>query len=551
MDMQRRIKWVLVGVFFFGLLVAFKNPAEKYFDIAKSLDIFATLFKEVNAYYVDEVEPQKLIRKSIDGMLESLDPYTDYIPEDEMESFRIATTGQYGGIGALIGVVNKKTVITEPYENFPAYQAGLKVGDEIITIDGKNVKGKSITDVSSLLKGQPKTMVEITVRRYGAKEDLLFKIKREKINISNLSYQGMVTSDVGYIRLDDFTPGAGKEVSHAVTSLKEKGAKKIILDLRENPGGLLHEAVNVVSIFIPKGEEVVTTKGKVAEWNKTYNTLNTPVDTTIPLVVLTNDGSASASEIVAGALQDYDRAVLVGQRTFGKGLVQTTRSLSYNAELKVTTAKYYIPSGRCIQELDYTHRHEDGTVDKIADSLRAEFKTRHGRKVYDGGGLNPDVPVKDQYLGTVTVSLINSGLIFDYATKYCTEHSAPANYNSFSLSDKDYSEFTNWLTAQKFSYTTDLEKDAGELIATSKKERYYSELEPFLNSLKNKIESDKANDLIRFKNEIKEELEREIAFHFGYHEGEAAYALSKDEYVLQAEKILNDSVSYRNLLIPN
>ena len=374
--MWRRIKWPVFFGMFVILCFAFRKPAEKYFDIAKSLDIFATLFKEVNTYYVDEVEPEKLIRSGIEGMLQSLDPYTDYISEDEIESFRITTTGQYGGIGALIGVINKKIVITHPYRNFPAFNAGIKVGDEIVSIDGKNIQGKSTSEISTLLKGQPKTEVNLRIRRIGQKENIALKIRREKITLTNLSFFGIVEPEIGYLRLDDFTPGASREVSDALHKLKEQGAKKIILDLRDNPGGLLHEAVNIVSLFIPRGKEVVSTKGKVEEWNKSYKTLNSPVDTEIPLVVLVSDGSASASEIVAGALQDYDRAVLIGRKTFGKGLVQTTRQLAYNSQLKVTTAKYYIPSGRCIQALDYTHRKDDGTVDRVADSLKSEYKNQ-------------------------------------------------------------------------------------------------------------------------------------------------------------------------------
>src|SRR5690606_33786101 len=485
--MRRKLKW------FFGLFallvvgIALREPTEKYFDIARSLDIVATLFREVNAYYVDEVDPEKLIREGIDGMLGSLDPYTDFISEDEIESFRITTTGQYGGIGALIGVVNDKVVITDPYEGYPANKAGLRIGDEIISIDGKNVKGKSTSDISGLLKGQPKTSVNVEVRRLGKKDNIKLSILREKISIRNLDYHGMVDADVGYLKLTDFTPGAGKEVAAAVTTLKEQGAKKLILDLRDNPGGLLNEAVNIVSVFIPKGEEVVSTKGKVKDWNKTYNTLNNPVDKSIPLVVLTNGGSASASEIVAGALQDYDRAVLIGQRTFGKGLVQTTRPLSYNSQLKVTTAKYYIPSGRCIQELDYTHRRDDGSVDRLADSLRSEFKTRNGRKVFDGGGLQPDIEVKDQYLGAVTIALIRQGKIFEYATKYCAEKPAPADYRGFRFSDNDYKEFTEWVTRQDFKYSTTLDKNVSELIATAKDERYYDQIENQLLTLQEKI----------------------------------------------------------------
>lgn len=528
--------------------IALREPTEKYFDIARSLDIFATLFKEVNAYYVDEVDPEKLIREGIDGMLGSLDPYTDYISEDEIESFRITTTGQYGGVGALIGIVNDRIVITDPYEGYPANKSGLKIGDEIVSVDGKNVKGKSTSAVSDLLKGQPRTTVDLEIRRLGQKDNLKFSIEREKISIRNLDYYGMVDTEIGYLKLTDFTPGAGKEVAAAVNNLKQKGAKKLILDLRDNPGGLLNEAVNIVSVFVPKGEQVVSTKGKVKDWNKTYTTLNTPVDKDIPLVVLTNGGSASASEIVAGALQDYDRAVLIGQRTFGKGLVQTTRPLSYNSQLKVTTAKYYIPSGRCIQEMDYSHRRDDGSVERLADSLRSEFKTKNGRKVFDGGGLQPDIEVKDQYLGAVTIALIRQGKIFEYATRYCAEKPAPADYRSFRFSDNDYKEFTEWVDRQNFSYSTTLDKDVSELIATAKDERYYDQLESQLMVLQKKIGANKADDLERFSEEIRQILETEISFHYGLHKGRAENSLSRDNDVVEARNVLNDPAEYNRIL---
>jgi carboxyl-terminal processing protease len=549
--MWRRIKWPLILVLSVVLAFAFRRPAEKYFDIAKSLDIFATLFKEINAYYVDEVEPQKLIRKGIDGMLESLDPYTDYIPEDEIESFRISTTGQYGGIGALIGIINKKTVVTFPYKDFPAYRSGIKVGDEIISVDGKDVQGKSTSDVSALLKGQPKTEIEIKVRRYGQKNDLTFKIKREKISIDNLAYYGLVESEIGYIRLDDFTSGAANEVSSALIELKQKGAKKIILDLRENPGGLLHEAVNVVSLFIPRGEVVVSTKGKVEEWNKTYTTLNSPVDTQIPMIVLVSEGSASASEIVAGSLQDYDRAVLVGKKTFGKGLVQTTRPLAYNSQLKVTTAKYYVPSGRCIQALDYTHRKDDGTVERVADSLKSEFKTKQGRKVYDGGGLDPDVTVEYEPVGTVTSALISSGWVFEFASRYCAENPNQPDLKSFHLTDNDYEKFMKLIKENKFSYSTALERNTKLLIETARKEKYYNELEGQLNLLKNKIDASKSTDMIRFKSEIKQILEEQIAFHYLQNDGQAEVSLPRDKAVLEARRILNDASVYKKILSSN
>jgi len=546
--MRRRIKWLVVLTFFLLVVVAAQKPAEKYFDIAKSLDIFATLFKEVNAYYVDEVEPQKLIRHGIEGMLESLDPYTDYIPEDELETFQITTTGQYGGIGALIGIVNKKIVVTHPYKNFPAYRSGIRVGDEIISINGKNVQNKNPTEISALLKGNPKTTLELKIRRAGKSETVTHQLAREKISITNLSFSGLVETDIGYIRLDDFTPGAAREVSEAVLDLKHKGAKKIILDLRNNPGGLLLEAVNIVSLFVDKDLDVVSTKGKVEEWNKTYKTLNKPIDKKIAMIILVGEGSASASEIVAGAMQDYDRAVLVGQRTFGKGLVQTTRPLAYNSQLKVTTAKYYIPSGRCIQALDYTHRKDDGTVERFADSLKSEYKTKGGRKVFDGGGLDPDISVEDEYVGTITSALINKGLVFEFASKYCAQNPTKPDLKSFRLSDKDFENFLSFAKSQKFSYTTALEDDITKLVDVAKKEPYYDQLSRDLKELETKIQASKSSDLANYKSEIMNILQEQIGFHYDLYEGQAAVTLDHDKAILEARKVLNDSLRYNKLL---
>lgn len=544
---MKRSKWIIVLVAAVVMSFAF-TQTNRYFEIAKSLDIFATLFKEVNAYYVDDVEPKKLVRTGINSMLESLDPYTDYIPEEELENFRVLTTGQYAGIGALISVINGKTVITHPYKNFPAYTAGVRVGDEIIAINGKNMMGKPTQEITTYLKGQAKTEVELKVRRAGA-GDLTFKIKREKITISNITYYGMVgTADVGYIKLDEFTPGAAKEVNEAVQRLKSQGAKKLILDLRDNLGGLMHEGINIVNLFIPKNLEVVSTKGKVAEWNKTYSTLNNPLDTEMPIAVLVSGSSASAAEIVSGSLQDYDRAVLVGKKTFGKGLVQTTRQLPYGSEVKITVAKYYIPSGRCIQALDYAHRNDDGSVNKTVDSLRAEFKTKGGRKVFDGNGIDPDVSVEDQYLSTVTSSLIQEGFIFEYASKYCGENPVKSDFKPFKLSDTEYTKFTEWLKMQKFSYTSDLESSANALIKTAKQERYYAEMESQLNDLKKRIDANKATDLVRFKTEISEALEQQIAFHYALTDGEALVSLPRDKTVAEAIKVLNDNQRYKKIL---
>ncbi|MFN7261546.1 MAG: S41 family peptidase [Cyclobacteriaceae bacterium] len=550
MNKKFRITTLLLLIGMAGIL-AFRAPAEKYFDIAKSLDIFATLFKEVNTYYVDEVDPKKLIETGINGMLEQLDPYTDYIAEENREAFSIQTTGQYAGVGALIGIVNKKTVITNPYAGFPAHRAGLKVGDEFISVDGKDAQGKSTSEVSNMLKGNPKTDVEIAVKRVGQKDLIKVKLTREKIKINNITYQGLIDTDLGYIRLEEFTPGASDEVKEAVLNLKKAGAKKLILDLRNNPGGSLYEAVNIVNVFIPKGNEVVSTKGKVEEWNKTYTTLNGPIDTETPLVVLANGGSASASEIVAGSLQDYDRAVLIGQKTFGKGLVQTTRQLSYNAQLKVTTAKYYIPSGRCIQALDYSHRKSDGSVEKFADSTKSEFKTKNGRKVYDGGGLDPDIHLKKEAPSSALVELNNAGYLFDYATKYCSENpNPPTPLKNFRLSDNEYKKFTDWMKAQKFSYTTELEKKANELLASAKAERYYEGLKPSLAELQSKIDDYHTADLTRLRIEISSLLEEEIGFHYQLGIGQVEVSLSRDHEIQEAKKILADIAEYKRILSP-
>lgn len=531
------------------LLVAFAPGAEPYFEIAKNLDIFTNMFREVNAFYVDEVNPQALAESGIEGMLESLDPYTDYIPEEDKEAFRIQTTGQYVGIGALISTLNNKNVVTHPYENFSAHKAGMKVGDEIIAVDGKDVRGKTTRETSNLLKGNPQSEVSVTVDRQG--KELTFKLNREQIKINNVTYHGMVSDGLGYIRLEEFTPGASKEIESAVLSLKKQGAARLILDLRDNPGGLLYEAINIVNLFIPKGKEVVSTRGKVADWNKSYSTLNQPIDPQIPLVVLVDGGSASASEIVAGALQDYDRAVLVGERTYGKGLVQTTRQLSYGAQVKITTAHYYIPSGRCIQSRDFSHREKDGSVRKIADSLKHAFKTASGRTVLDGGGLDPDVLVHIEPYGSAPIQLAQSGLIFEYANKFCFENPAPVSFVNFSLSDAQYKAFEDWIKARKFVYSTDLEKQVDGLLADARTSRYAAELQAPLLAVKGKVADNHAGYMKRFRDEIQPLLEEEIGFHYALHRGRVEASFDHDVALLEGKKILNDDNAYRKLLQPH
>ncbi len=549
--MSKLTKRVLIGSVFtltvFGL-VAFDTVGDRYFQIAKNLDIFATLFKEVNAFYVDEINPNDLMKTGINAMLNSLDPYTDYIPEDDIETYRTMTTGQYGGIGALVGLRNGHNTIIMPYEGYPAHNAGLQIGDKILKIDGVDINNKNTEEISRLLKGQSKTSIKLTIGRYGLEEPFEMELKREKITIDNVPYFGLINEEIGFIKLTDFTTNAGKEVKDAVVKLKEEGATKIIFDLRGNPGGLLDEAVNVSNTFVPKGSEIVSTKGKVTSWNKTYTAPSEPVDTEIPLVVLTNSGSASAAEIVSGVIQDYDRGVLVGRKTYGKGLVQATRPLSYNSQLKITTAKYYIPSGRCIQAIDYSHRNENGSVGRIPDSLKVAFKTRNGRIVYDGGGVDPDVAVKERKFASITVALITKNFIFDYATKYRFENPEIEDPKKFSLSDEDYNDFKNWLSHQDVSYITQVERNIEKLEKAAKDERYYQDIEEALASLKNAAEINKKDDLKHFSDEITYMIEEEIVSRYYFESGMIEAAFDDDLDILTAIDILNNADEYQRLL---
>jgi len=515
------------------------------------LDIFYSLYKELNLYYVDPIVPSEIIKKGINGMLASLDPYTIYIPESQIEDIKFITTGQYGGIGAVIRKSGEYTVITQPYENSPAAIAGLLPGDVVIEIDNKSIKGKSSEQVSELLRGEPETSVVLKVKRPGVEEDLSITVIRKEIKRNSVPYFGLADDKIGYIALDDFTNTAAKEVQEAFLSLKkEYDINALILDLRGNPGGLLIEAVKICNFFVPKGEHIVSTKGKVAQWDKTYMSSAEPIDTEIKIVVLVNRGSASASEIVAGALQDLDRGVILGQRTFGKGLVQTTRELSYNGVLKVTTAKYYIPSGRCIQALDYSNRNEDGSVGNVPDSLISEFTTKNGRKVYDGGGIMPDVVIEPELFSNIATSLIIKNIIFDFAVYYKSLNPEIPSANEFVFSDTDYDNFVNWVKDKDFDYETKSEEYLRLLVETAKEEKYYDEASPELEALMFKFSHDKNKDLMMFKDEITDIICQEIVVKYYYEKGAIIYGLKNDPEVKKAVELLNNDQDYKKILIP-
>lgn len=528
--------------------VAFTSDVEdRYFHIARNLDIFATLFKEVNTYYVDDVEPTELMNEGIVAMLKSLDPYTNYIPEDKIEDYRFMTTGQYGGIGSIIGYRNKQTMVLKPYKGYPADKAGLMISDILTKIDGIDIEGKNTSEVSKLLKGQAGTKVIVSVKRHNVDKEFDIEITREKIKVNNVAHSAMIDDEVGYIELTGFTQSASKEVRKSIEELKGKGAKKFIFDLRRNSGGLLSEAVNVSNVFVPKGKEVVSTKGKVKEWNKTYKTLNTVLDEESPLIVLTSGGSASAAEIVSGVIQDYDRGILVGSTTFGKGLVQATRPLSYNSQLKITTAKYYIPSGRCIQAIDYANK-KNGKAQKLADSVRTAFKTAGGRVVYDGAGLRPDFDVEKEDAPEILIALSSKNVIFDYATEYRFKNDSIVKPKDFKLSEKDYEDFVEFASGKEIDYETRVEKKIKELSKSAEKDGVLENIEDEIKALENEVALNKKVDLITHKDLIKEIIESEIVLRYYYEQGTIEASFDSDDDVQKAIEILKNDELYSKTL---
>ena len=535
---------VLITVAFFS----FKSGDDRNFQIAKNLDIFNSIVKELDMFYVDTIDPNKTIREGIDNMLYSLDPYTVYYPENDQDELEMMVKGSYGGIGSLIryNPKSKYTVIAEPYEGMPAAESGLKAGDLLLEIDGKDLKGNS--DVSTLLRGQVGTSFKLKVQRPGVKEPLEFNIVRRSIQMPTIPYYGVMDGQVGYINLSSFSGNPSKDFKKAFLDLKKQGITSLVIDLRNNGGGLLDQAVEIVNMFVPRGKTIVTTKGKIKQASNTYKPLREPLDTDIPIAVLVNSGTASSSEILSGSLQDLDRAVIVGNRTYGKGLVQVPRSLPYGGNLKITTSKYYIPSGRCVQAIDYAHRNEDGSVARIPDSLTTVFHTAAGREVRDGGGVSPDIEVKQERLPNILFYLVRDNLIFDYATDYCLKHPAIASAKEFELTDADYEEFKNKVKGADFKYDQQSEKILNTLKEAAEFEGYMKDASDEFKALENKLKHNLDRDLDYFSKDIKKMIAEEIIKRYYYQEGAIIQQLKDDKDLDEAVKVLTNPERYQQIL---
>lgn len=522
-----------------------RSQQGKYFDISKNLEIFANAYKEINHSYVDELDPGKVMRTGLDAMLEGLDPYTNYISETDIEGYRIQTDGKYNGIGAEGMLMGDYVVITEIYEKSPAHKAGLKVGDAIVAVDGQSAKGKTEGQVMEFLRGFPGTQADLLIRRPGENKDLKISLQREEVDIPNVPHSGLVAENIGYINLTTYTRDAARNVGAALQDLKTKNPhlKGVILDLRDNGGGLLNEAVNLVNLFVPRGELVASTKGKVPEWDNVFKTINNPMDENIPLVVLINKMSASASEVTCGALQDLDRAVLMGQRSYGKGLVQNMKDLGYNARVKLTTAKYYIPSGRCIQAV----RYKNGEPVDIPESERAQFKTRNGRTVLDGGGVKPDVLLPHDTAAGVVNALLRQHIIFDYATQYALKHPSIDSIELFAFTDWD--DFSRFVQSRNFEYESASEKKLRELRAVAAGENYPIGAE--LEAMEARIKAGKKDELVKNKARILHEIEQEIVGRYYFQRGKVRKNLKNDPEVEEAVKLLNDPGRYKAILAGN
>lgn len=546
---MNRFSFLFVLLFF--PILSYAQEKQNNFEISKSIDIYNNVLRYLNMNYVDEINPAELNETAINAMLKELDPYTVFIPESEIEDVRLLTMGEYGGIGAIIQYYDDNVHISEPYENFPAHKAGLLPGDAILEINGVNTEKKTVSEVSELLKGQPGSQLTLKIRREGEKNIITKTLTREKIKIDNIPYYTVLDGGIAYIILNQFTKDAAKELKEAFLKMKsENELKGVVIDLRGNGGGLLNEAIDIVNIFVPKNKLVVYTQGKTPDQNRNYYTKYEAEDTEIPLAILVNESSASASEIVSGSIQDFDRGVIVGQRTFGKGLVQNILPMTYNTQMKVTVSKYYIPSKRCIQEIDYSKKTKNDTLAKN-DTLGPEFKTANGRIVYEGHGIQPDVKIEPEILSTITAHLYAQNMIFKYANKFYREHKTIAPPEEFEITDEIYNDFVNFVEEQDFSYTSESEKDFEELIKTAKLEGYYDNIKEQLDVLEKELRSHKDNDLINNKEEISEILKMEIVGRYYFQKGKIISSLKDDPELNRAVEILLDSNGeneYENIL---
>ena len=541
-----KIKILLIAVFFSTVLIGQNN---NNFELSKNLEIYADIMRKLNLQYADEIKPGELSKTSIDAMLNQLDPYTVYVPESKLEDFELMTKGEYGGIGALIQKQDEYVVITEPYEGFPAQKSGLKAGDRIVEIDGESAVGRTSSQVSEKLKGVPGSSISIVVIPFNDTSRTIHNINREKIKFPNIPYYGMLRNNIGYISLMQFNPSSSAEVKKAFTELKENNdLKGIIIDLRNNGGGLLNEAVNIVNTFVPKGETVVTTKGKLKESTMVHKTRSVALDKKIPIVVLVNENTASASEIVAGALQDLDRGVVLGQKTYGKGLVQNVLPLPYNSKIKITVAKYYIPSGRCIQAIDYFNHENNGVDGKIPDSLLTAFKTRGGREVFDGAGIFPDISIEPERFSQISADLYAGNYIFNFVNKFAGKHAEINSPKSFIISDETYNDFKEYVTGEDFDYLTETEVLLERINKSAKRESYLEAIKQQLNELELSIKEEKKGDIDKFRAEIEEMLRIEIITRYYYQEGKLVASLQNDKEIDEAIRILSQVDLYKSIL---
>ena len=543
---------ILIRIFLLFLIllpVEGKSQADNRFEVSKNLDVFNALVKEVDMFYVDSVDVEKTVRTGIDAMLSTLDPYTEYIPEQEMGDLKFITTGEYGGIGSFIRERDGGVYIIEPFEAMPAALAGLKAGDKLLVIDGTDLTGMTSDKVSELLKGKPNTKMTLKIQRPNEKKPRTLELIRKQVLVDQVTYYGVRNDSIGYIYLKGFTDKSAQEVKAAFEDLKKNHhIKSLVFDLRNNGGGLLDGAVQIVGMFVPKGEVVLSTKGKIKQWDRTYRTATEPLDTVMPIAVLINGGSASAAEIVSGALQDMDRAVLVGQRSFGKGLVQSTRELPYNGNLKVTMSKYYIPSGRCIQAIDYSHKNPDGSAARIPDSLTTVFNTSKGRLVRDGGGVRPDFEVEEPKVPTIMYYLVADMVAFDFATEWAQRHPSIGTIESFRFSDADYEEFKKFAKEKNFTYDRQSEKLLKNLKEVAGFEGYLDESSDEFKALEAKLTPNLDRDLDRFKDQITELLSAEIVKRYYYQKGELIQSLKKDKVLDKALEVLGNPSLYQTTL---